>query len=1122
MRVSYRKRNETIWKEIPNVIMPISISDVADDSFDNVKLSFLVAGNDSDYDELRYMKPKTYIRITSTDDDNDINERNTYYFITTKMPKARIRKEIKDEDDVVITNNLWQIELTGMELIKELEDTNMPNYTITQPKTQFFNRYRKLIEETFLTNQYITQNYSGATTFTSSNKITNEKHNIDNVSPEITSALNLGGYEITINSIAQESYSIDFAAEISKTSGTQYKFLLLEHDINNAKYVNGEYKGVSSLTCNTFKVIKTYYDASNNILSSNEEIIQIDYDGGLVDYENGKITSLGKINIINFNVNVSKLDTASKAKVRIEHHLVSPLYNYSVRQGIDYSIIENILPTEISGFPNDTYVKSIIHNISYVATSNQLSDEIIEPKQTLLDLVDKALFDYNFNRRNKLTLGEDTRVLLDVFANESEWNGYNFRELLVRAFKYVGAIPYLTIDRVITAIKPKVFDTMLVIDDLEDDDENINDEDYFDTIVSSAKNLVSDTDFATETVFIGGGTDEFSQITDTNAAFTFNNAIYYISKAVLYAPNVSFTIPLAGGGTSAVNSNMDQANYWDITERVLDNNLYKALPNVNFSSIAGRTSSELGQGNTISFTSGSRKIDNIINRAPDVPSYNPISQNQQLSEYSIIELLICLAYEYLMGQYSYDETDFASYSYNGQLDDIIQMELTLTFVPYHKEITTKFISNKTDRIGLHYQKKVNISDRTIDYKENQLVLTNEMNRKGNIQKFVPVKYKSLEEVIPVGSIINNGKYVVTSKRLVLHNEMVECEYTLDSDMLNQNTDIGLSVEYEAYNVPYEYVLREVFIDNHLIFSKEATNEFSSDESGCNISLLEDVFIKDTANDKTLDKEIYARFAISYESETAKTMFMSLKRLTSRFSMILNGNLVDNYSAGNQRYSVNSGGEDNEDLWYSQPYRYTDYRGRFAAIYSMLIGYTPNAKYHISNYYDLNLFPYTDGYSFGRWLYINNNFHVMKKDSREAISLNYHTYLETIDENIKFYEFLPINSYGELNPNVDTELTDNMQLGDVSYRYFDGASFPITFEITSASYTNVYKARITILEQDYDIKEMDFTNGMILMNTNGKEITMVGVIKNPTITTIYENGYKQEISFYIATTRYGKK
>ena len=78
MRFSYRKRNETIWKEIPSVLMPIAINDVADDTFDNTKLSFWVSGDDSDYNDLRYMKPKTYIRITSTDDDNDINERNTY------------------------------------------------------------------------------------------------------------------------------------------------------------------------------------------------------------------------------------------------------------------------------------------------------------------------------------------------------------------------------------------------------------------------------------------------------------------------------------------------------------------------------------------------------------------------------------------------------------------------------------------------------------------------------------------------------------------------------------------------------------------------------------------------------------------------------------------------------------------------------------------------------------------------------------------------------------------------------------------------------------------------------------------------------------------------------------
>ena len=90
-----------------------------------------------------------------------------------------------------------------------------------------------------------------------------------------------------------------------------------------------------------------------------------------------------------------------------------------------------------------------------------------------------------------------------------------------------------------------MFDTTLVIDDLEDDDENINDEDYFDTVVSSAKNLVSDTDFATETVYIGSGSDEFSQITDNNATFTFNGSIYYISKAILFAPSITFTYQLS-------------------------------------------------------------------------------------------------------------------------------------------------------------------------------------------------------------------------------------------------------------------------------------------------------------------------------------------------------------------------------------------------------------------------------------------------------------------------------------------------------------------------------------------------------------------------------------------------
>ena len=150
---------------------------------------------------------------------------------------------------------------------------------------------------------------------------------------------------------------------------------------------------------------------------------------------------------------------------------------------------------------------------------------------------------------------------------------------------------------------------------------------------------------------------------------------------------------------------MEQANYWDITERVLDNNLYKALPNVNFSSLLGRTSSQLGQGNTISFVSGGRKVENIGNKAPDIPAFNVISNNPQISEYAIVELLLCLAYEYFNGSIWLCVNDFNSYSPSAELDKIINLQLTLTFVPYHKEITTKFISNKQDRNGLNLSKE---------------------------------------------------------------------------------------------------------------------------------------------------------------------------------------------------------------------------------------------------------------------------------------------------------------------------------------------------------------------------------------------------------------------------------
>ena len=66
----------------------------------------------------------------------------------------------------------------------------------------------------------------------------------------------------------------------------------------------------------------------------------------------------------------------------------------------------------------------------------------------------------------------------------------------------------------------------------------------------------------------------------------------------------------------------------------------------------------------------------------------------------------------------------------------------------------------------------------------------------------------------------------------------------------------------------------------------------------------------------------------------------MKKLTSRFSMILGGNFIDNYSAGSQRYRVAVG---EENIWYSQPYRYTTTR----QISLMCLSYVFILGYHLT-------------------------------------------------------------------------------------------------------------------------------------------------------------------------------
>ena len=98
-----------------------------------------------------------------------------------------------------------------------------------------------------------------------------------------------------------------------------------------------------------------------------------------------------------------------------------------------------------------------------------------------------------------------------------------------------------------------------------DEESEHTSDDYYDKVVSTSKNLVSQEDFVTEFLPVVSVDDEFSQITDISGGFKTSNDIYFVSTGILYTPNLVIDF-----GQEKIRSNMGKPYYWDITRRFFE------------------------------------------------------------------------------------------------------------------------------------------------------------------------------------------------------------------------------------------------------------------------------------------------------------------------------------------------------------------------------------------------------------------------------------------------------------------------------------------------------------------------------------------------------------------------
>ncbi|HKL95229.1 MAG TPA: hypothetical protein VJ845_02245, partial [Haploplasma sp.] len=440
---------------------------------------------------------------------------------------------------------------------------------------------------------------------------------------------------------------------------------------------------------------------------------------------------------------------------------------------------------------------------------------------------------------------------------------------------------------------------------------------------------------------------------------------------------------------------------------------------------------------------------------------------------------------------------------NKYLVDIQRYQLHLTYVPIFDEVTTKYASNMGNRKGLNWEKKLNINDKLVSYKDNESILRNEMERKGNVKLAFNETHSNIASAIPVNSIINDNLYITTCNYFI-RNDVVEVEYVVQENFILQNEDIRLPVSFERYNIPYEYVKREVYLENYLIFSKYQNFKYTNEIKSSNLDFIKyNLFSKNIDNNNKINKIMYGLVDIDNRS-----YLMRMAWVKSRFTMMIHGKFLDNYVAGIQRYSGIDDNPINRKL-YSTPLSYTNGNGKFDLINSFQLGYNTSNELRLAlengDDYNLNLFPF--GIIDGSKVNFNVNLInyqetiAINKDAGEQVSITLSNYLQNENEELKFYEFLEINKIGILNE--DIFLNDDLLLSDINYSDYEYSFDYIIEEFVYNSF------RVKILNVDVS----EFDKGIVLLNETNNVTSLVGIVKTPTVIENY-------LEFYIYTSRNG--
>ena len=160
MRILIKRKHDVDYLDITKYVnLPISMTRTEDGTFNEFNFTLFLPNRVGFIDGTKPIEPKLDIKFSEVDNVIDeIEGVNTFYFITSDNNNMRRRRAFESEE--YSYDALWEHNVNSLDIIHNLDDKFLPNYTIRQPKTEYFSNYTKNAGVQYTLNQKVTQDGS--------------------------------------------------------------------------------------------------------------------------------------------------------------------------------------------------------------------------------------------------------------------------------------------------------------------------------------------------------------------------------------------------------------------------------------------------------------------------------------------------------------------------------------------------------------------------------------------------------------------------------------------------------------------------------------------------------------------------------------------------------------------------------------------------------------------------------------------------------------------------------------------------------------------------------------------------------------------------------------------------